>query len=92
MLKTIRALPIFERDVKRLRKKHFDMARLQDAITALFEEDETTLIRLRDHALKGNWRGYRELHIDADWLLIYQIERDELELILVRSGSHDSLL
>ena len=92
MLKTIRALPIFERDVKRLRKKHFDMARLQDAITALFEEDEATLIRLRDHALKGNWRGYRELHIDADWLLIYQIERDKLELILVRSGSHDSLL
>lgn len=92
MLKTIRALPIFERDVKRLRKKHFDMARLQDAITALFEEDEATLIRLRDHALKGNWRGYRELHIDADWLPIYQIERDELELILVRSGSHDSLL
>ena len=62
------------------------------AITALFEEDESTLVRLRDHALKGNWKGYRELHIDADWLLIYQVEREELELVLVRSGSHDSLL
>ena len=56
------------------------------------EEDESTLVRLRDHALKGNWKGYRELHIDADWLLIYQVEREELELVLVRSGSHDSLL
>ncbi|MDD5799278.1 MAG: type II toxin-antitoxin system YafQ family toxin [Coriobacteriales bacterium] len=92
MLRTIRALPIFERDVKKLRKKHFDLARLQGAITALFEEDEPTLVRLHDHALKGNWKGYRELHINADWLLIYQIERDELELVLVRSGSHDDLL
>ena len=32
------------------------MALLQDAITALFEEDESTLVRLRDHALKGNWK------------------------------------
>lgn len=83
---------MFERDVKKLRKKHFDLVRLQDAVTALFEEDEPTLVRLRDHALKGSWKGYRELHIDADWLLIYQIERDELELVLVRSGSHDDLL
>lgn len=59
-------MPIFERDIKKLRKKHFDMALLQDAITALFEEDESTLVRLRDHALKDNWKGYRELHIDAD--------------------------
>lgn len=92
MLRSIRALPIFERYIKKLRKKHFDMALLQDAITALFEEDESTLVRLRDHALKGNWKGYRELHIDADWLLVYQVEREELELVLVRSGSHDSLL
>jgi len=92
MLRTIRALPIFKRDVKKLRKKRFNLARLQDAVTALFEGDGPTLVRLRDHALKGSWKGYRELHIDADWLLIYQVERDKLELVLVRSGSHDDLL
>ncbi|MCI6262698.1 MAG: type II toxin-antitoxin system YafQ family toxin [Olsenella sp.] len=92
MLRSIRVLPMFERDVKKLHKKHFDLARLQDAVTALFEEDEMTLIRLRDYALKGSWKGYCGLHIDADWLLIYQIERDELELVLVRSGSHDDVL
>ena len=48
--------------------------------------------RRRDHALTGNWNGYRELHIEADWLLIYRIEEDELELVLTRTGSHDDIL
>ncbi|MCO6558941.1 MAG: type II toxin-antitoxin system mRNA interferase toxin, RelE/StbE family [Bifidobacterium sp.] len=30
--------------------------------------------RCRDRRLKGNLRRYRELHIVADWLLIYRID------------------
>ncbi|MDR1766452.1 MAG: type II toxin-antitoxin system YafQ family toxin, partial [Lachnospiraceae bacterium] len=26
----------------------------------------------KDHALKGEWAGYRECHIEPDWLLIYR--------------------
>ena len=92
MLRSIRALPLFERDVKRLKKKHADLARLGHAVEAVFADNPDELRKLRDHALKGNWQGYRELHIDADWLLIYRIEQDELELVLTRAGSHDDLL
>jgi mRNA interferase YafQ len=46
----------------------------------------------RDHALTGNLQGYRELHIDSDWLLVYRIENNTLTLILVATGSHDELL
>ena len=42
-------------------------------------------------ALVNNWKGYREIHIEADWLLIYRIERNELQLVLTRTGSHDQL-
>jgi mRNA interferase YafQ len=45
--------------------------------------------RFRDHALIGEWKGFRECHVQPDWLLIYRIEEDELEL--ARTGSHAQL-
>lgn len=47
--------------------------------------------RYRDHALIGDYKGYRDLHITPDWLLIYKIEHKELILILSRTGSHSDL-
>lgn len=91
MLRSIRATPQFERDAKRLRRKHYDLALLERAVTAIFEEDVSALRSLRDHALKGSWNGYRELHVQGDWLVIYRIDHDVLELVLTRTGSHDDL-
>ena len=45
----------------------------------------------RDHALTGNYIGFRECHIQPDWLLIYKIETDILTLTLTRTGSHSDL-
>ncbi len=45
----------------------------------------------KDHALTGNWIGYRECHIQPDWLLIYKIYDDKLILSLTRTGSHSDL-
>jgi len=42
-----------------------------------------------DHSLNGNWKGYRELHISCDLLLIYKIEMGTL--YLVRIGTHSQL-
>lgn len=43
----------------------------------------------RNHALKGEWAGYRECHIDHDWLLIYRIVDDNL--YVERTGTHEDL-
>lgn len=69
MLKSIRVLPQFERDVKRLKKKHSPLDKLRSAVSAIFKDSRDELRRLRDHELKGNWLGYRELHIERNWLL-----------------------
>ena len=43
----------------------------------------------KDHPLKGDWKGYRDAHIEPDWLLIYRIGGSELHLL--RTGSHADL-
>ena len=50
---------------------------------------EPLAARQRDHLLRGIWKGYRETHIEPDWLLIYRVEGNELHL--VRIGSHSDL-
>ena len=47
--------------------------------------------KYRDHPLTENWKGYREIHIEGDWLVIYRVEKQELQLVLTRTGSHDDL-
>ena len=64
------------------------MAKLRALLAALIQQASLPA-RYRDHPLRGNWRDYRELHIEPDWLLIYRIEGDELQL--VRTGSHADL-
>ena len=40
-----------------------------------------------DHPLRGNWKGWRDLHIEPDWLLIYRVAGDRLELAATASHS-----
>lgn len=45
----------------------------------------------RDHALTGDYEGFRECHVAPDWLLIYQAREVELVLYLMRTGTHSDL-
>ena len=42
-----------------------------------------------DHPLKGEWSGYREFHVEPDWLVIYRVVRQFL--VLARTGTHSDL-
>lgn len=90
----IRLTPKCERDLKKLKKKHYDLESFQIVVEHIVNEDVETLLRVyKDHALKGNWQGFRECHIESDWLLIYRINTNDniCELVLTRTGSHDDL-
>ena len=43
----------------------------------------------RDHSLKGNYKNFRECHIEPDWLLIYYIKDNCL--FLVYTGTHSDI-
>lgn len=78
----------FKRDVKRLQKRGKDMAKLRDLLELLIEQAPLPE-SYQDHPLRGNWNGYRDAHIEPDWLLLYRVEGDELQL--TRTGSHPDL-
>ena len=47
--------------------------------------------KYKDHALAGEYVGFRECHILPDWLLIYMIDQGQLLLTVTRTGSHSDL-
>jgi mRNA interferase YafQ len=91
-MRTISRSSRFKKDFKReMRAGHgavFEET-LVAAIQAL-ADDLPLLPRLYDHALTGNWSGYRDCHIRPDIVLIYR-KPDAESLELVRMGSHSEL-
>ena len=47
--------------------------------------------RYKPHVLIGNWKPHQECHIQPDFLLIWDVNNEDRELILVRCGSHADL-
>ena len=80
----------FKRDYKLIKKRGYDISKLKAVITIIAEGNEIPAA-YHDHALTGNWLGYRELHIEPDWLLVYRIYDNQLILSLTRTGTHSDL-
>ena len=81
----------FRKDVRLAHKQGKDIALLEEIVTIL-ANDQPLPEKHRDHALVGNWKGYRECHVTPDWLLVYRkTDTDVLLLILVRIASHSDL-
>ncbi len=87
-MRLIRRLSLFKRDIKRLQKAGKNFTKLEEVIETLLKTAKLAA-HFRDHALSGKYKGYRECHLQPDWLLIYQCT--ETELVLVRTGSHAEL-
>ena len=81
----------FKKDVKKCQKRGLKMQKLtrviEDLSIPLSREDMAR--KYKDHALIGDFSGSRELHIQPDWLLIYEIIGDTL--FLDRTGTHSDL-
>lgn len=80
----------FRKDYKRVKKRGYDMNRLEEVIEFLLNEQPLDE-RYRDHGLVGNYVGFRECHILPDWLLIYAIDKEQLILTASRTGTHSDL-
>lgn len=80
----------FKKDYKAALKRGLDIA-LIDNIIRLLAKRETLPHRCSDHALTGDMIGWRECHIQPDWLLVYRVKEELLILTLSRTGTHSEL-
>ncbi len=80
----------FQKDLKRVQKRGYDLSLLTEVIKTLADGKELPE-KNRDHSLGGSYAGCRECHIAPDWLLIYEISNEQLFLYLTRTGTHSDL-
>ncbi len=90
MIYSVKPTTKFQKDLKRIQKRGYDISLLTEIIKKL-ANGETLPEKNRDHNLSGNYVGCRECHITPDWLLVYEIDNGELILYLTRTGSHSDL-
>ena len=77
----------FKKSLKLAKKRGLDL-KLLDKVITMLQNDIPLEEKYRDHELKGKYQGFRECHIQPDWLLIYLKENDVLTLTLVDTGTH----
>lgn len=87
---TIERTSRFKKDFRAALKRGRDPKLLEYVVTALANQRPLEE-RYQDHALTGNWKGFRECHIQPDWLLIYMVKDEVLTLTLSRTGTHSDL-
>ena len=87
---TIKTTKRFDKDLKKLKKRKYNLTLLAQIINKL-SDSEILPEKYRDHCLTGNYKRFRECHIQPDWLLIYKIEKNILVLTLSRTGTHSDL-
>lgn len=80
----------FKRDLKLAKKRGYNLS-LLSVVVDMLAAGKPLSEKYKDHNLSGNYAGCRECHITPDWLLIYEVEEDELILYLTRTGTHSDL-
>lgn len=80
----------FKKDIIKAKKSGLNINELNSVIKSI-ANNEILDTKHKDHALKGNWIGYRECHIRPDWILVYRIVNEKLLLVLQRTGTHSEL-
>ena len=80
----------FKKDLKTISKRNYDLDLLDEVVNTLVAQ-EPLPAKNKDHPLTGDYVGFRECHIQPDWLLVYRVEDDDLILFLSRTGTHSDL-
>ncbi|MBQ3342348.1 MAG: type II toxin-antitoxin system YafQ family toxin [Kiritimatiellae bacterium] len=80
----------FKRDFKRAIRRGKDPEKIK-AVVRLLCAQQPLPPTLHDHALSGDYAGYRDCHVESDLVLIYRIVENQLQLICVRLGTHSDL-
>jgi mRNA interferase YafQ len=89
---SIRVKSQFKKDLKKAdRDPNKNTALLKLLIKDYLTQNIPIPSQHKPHALTGNWKPHMECHVQPDFLLIWAIDKEANQLILVRCGSHSEL-
>ena len=81
----------YKKSLKKItRSGRYDILDIEDVV-AVIASGAKLARKYQDHILSGKMFPYRECHIKADLLLVYQIKKDKLVLLLINIGNHSNL-
>lgn len=87
-MRTIDIKSTYRKNLKLVLKQGWDANAIQSVVTQLLNDDILDP-KLKDHALAGDYKGFRECHIYGDLVIVYQ--RDDTILKLYKIGRHQDL-
>lgn len=68
---------VFDKDVARCKARGCEMDLLRVTMGRLIHRQRLDR-KQKDHPLKGEWVGYRECHLEDDWLLVYTVRGNDI--------------
>jgi mRNA interferase YafQ len=80
----------FKKHYKRIQKRGYDVSLLFQLMEQLMEQGFVDN-SYKPHKLSGNYSGYWECHLQPDWLLIWEINKQEKRIVLHYTGTHSDL-
>ena len=80
----------YQKSYKLAQRRGLDVGLLNDVVRQL-AEGKTLDVKYKDHKLSGDYKNFRECHIQFDWVLVYRIIRNKCVLYLLDTGSHEDV-
>ena len=92
MMYALKFTTSFKKSYKLMKKRGLDLSLLDEVIDTL-QKGHLLDAKYRDHELNDNkyFKNCRELHLEPDWLLVYKINKKDLILFLMETGTHSDL-
>jgi len=87
---SIRFTNRFKKDVKRCKKRGYNLSFLEHAID-LLQKNGNLPPKYKAHKLTGQYDGLWECHLNSDWLLVWERNDEVLTLLFMATGTHSDL-
>ena len=80
----------FKKDYKLIKKRGYNLSKLHEAFRQLIEKGNVDA-KYFPHKLVGSYASYWECHIQGDWLLVWEIDKELKVVRLIATGTHSDL-